>query len=223
MVEPSALADTATPPIFSPAPDVIVPVRSASACAVPGTKLVAVIAAAIAIRLAPVKLRALVMAFSLHGRGRVLTARSLVSWRQSHKVGGDGGDLTCVVGILEGGHARRSIGDHLADRLFPPARAVLGELGAIKAADQGRSGMAHAARLLVEAPAQLLLLVERMLVVLRQRALRPAGQQQEGDPGATLHLCHLSIRRRPLEQADISLSLFVVLSRRQWIRRRAWG
>src|ERR1043166_8514992 len=52
MRPPSALAETVTPPIFSPAADVIAPVRSASACAAPETPSTA----AIAIRLEPIRL-----------------------------------------------------------------------------------------------------------------------------------------------------------------------
>jgi hypothetical protein len=65
MVEPSAFADTVTPPIFSLDADVIVPASSASAEAALGIRLPkpAPKPAAIAITLAPAN-RAVFMAFS---------------------------------------------------------------------------------------------------------------------------------------------------------------
>src|SRR5262245_38721800 len=163
MVAPSALAETVTPPIFSPAVDVMVPARSASAQAA----LEARVPTAMAITLAPASCRAVFMAF-LRGRFVRKLSRAgggrhrerLVAHRQGPHIGRNGGDLVGAVGILEGWHARRAIGDDRADRLLAAAGAVLVELRPIEAGDQRRPGVADAAGGLVEPPAELLLLVE---------------------------------------------------------------
>src|ERR1043166_6285521 len=118
MRPPSALAETVTPPIFSPAADVIAPVRSASACAAPETPSTAAIAIRLEpirlepIRLEPIRLALLhVMAFS------VLVLQVLVTRLEGLEIGGDGGDLLCTVGVFEARHARRAVRDGLAHDL----------------------------------------------------------------------------------------------------------
>src|SRR5438094_4428790 len=113
MVAPSALAETVTPPIFSPAADVMVPARSASAQAA----LDARVATAMAIALAPANwvfmalLRCSVVWRSLSltrgGRHR----EGLVADRQGLHIGREGGDLVGTIGVLERRHARRAVGD----------------------------------------------------------------------------------------------------------------
>src|SRR3954447_8972166 len=102
MVEPSAFADTVTPPIFSPVADVIVPASTASAEAALGIPN----PAAIAITLAPAN-RAVFMAFSPSWFSRQCCQSSarrhregLVADRQGLHVRRNGCDLTGVVGVF---------------------------------------------------------------------------------------------------------------------------
>src|SRR5262252_6628411 len=120
MVEPSALAETVTPPTFSPAaatdPDRI----ASAACA--GTKAVVETSAARRpASVAPARL----MASSPDGPvglsvgvARILAlrrrSRRRRGWRRHGlEIGRDGGDLTLVEVIFEARHARRPVGDHL--------------------------------------------------------------------------------------------------------------
>src|SRR5215475_7617046 len=150
MVAPSALAETVTPPIFSPDADVMVPARSASAQAA----LAARVPTAMAITLVPASCRAVIIMAFLRGRSLrnslLLTCggrhrEGLVAHRQGLHIGRDGGNLVGVVGVLESRHARRAVGDDLADRLLAAAGTLLVELGPVEARDQGRPRMADAA------------------------------------------------------------------------------
>src|SRR5256885_16037757 len=113
MVCPSALADTLTPPIASPAADLIVPVsRTSAASAVTGTKA----SVRPARTLANVNQGALVMAFLPSGSARL--GRRLRR-RYGLEVGDDRVDLGALEGMLEAGHRGRAVP---ADPATPDAR-----------------------------------------------------------------------------------------------------
>src|SRR6266700_3172739 len=123
MVAPAALAETVTPPIFSPAADVTVPVsRASAASAALVAKIAALSAVASAIRLIPMRLRALAMAFLLvvFARRTLRPCRCRLRRRSRHglEISRDRGDLIGVVGIFEARHARRAVGDDVADHIL---------------------------------------------------------------------------------------------------------
>src|SRR5215470_16564096 len=101
MVAPSALAETVTPPIFSPDADVTAPARSASAQAAPEAR----VPTAMAIALAPANCRAVFMAFSPRSCCATLLLtgggghrEGLVAHRQGLHISRNGGDLVGAVG-----------------------------------------------------------------------------------------------------------------------------
>src|SRR5581483_11104336 len=104
--------------------------------------------------------------------------------RQSLQVRGDRGDLFRTVSIFKTGHARRSVADDLSHILLVAAGAVFGELRSEHAGDERRPRVAHAAGLLEEAPAELLLGIELLVMVLigRGERLRHARDKNESDP-----------------------------------------
>src|ERR1700733_12000752 len=120
MLEPAALAETVTPPIFSPAAEVTVPLSSASAADaaehMPGA--IALDASMMASRREAVRLRAFAMGslLILIIVLIVVVGRALRGGRGGHgggkrhdrQIGRDGGDLAGVVGGFEARHARRA-------------------------------------------------------------------------------------------------------------------
>src|ERR1041385_717366 len=118
MVEPSAFAETVTPPSLSPDGPAIAPDRIASAaCA--GTSIVVEASAAsrpasltparvmerLPVSLAVVLIR--VAAFALGRRRRLRRLR-----RHGLEIRRDGGDLRLAEMVFESRHARRAVGDH---------------------------------------------------------------------------------------------------------------
>src|SRR6266851_2138759 len=79
--------------------------------------------------------------------------------------------------VLEAGHARRAVGDHLAHHRFLPAERVLGQGGTELHRRELRLEMTDAARLHKERLAELLRLVERGLLGEERRGR--GGEQQE--------------------------------------------
>src|SRR5438552_11330661 len=93
---------------------------------------------ATAITLTPAKCRVVVIAFLPRWNLWLCPCRRghgerLVADRQRLDVGGDGSNLVGIVGVLEGRHARRAIGDDAANQLFASARRLLVELRSIHA------------------------------------------------------------------------------------------
>src|SRR5712691_7466523 len=122
MVAPSALAETVTPPILSPAADVMVPDRSASA------RTSAVDETSAATRVAsekPAHFMKRLPCMQLVGSARRRIWRHGRRSRNGLQVGRDGGDLRLVELMLEARHARRAVGDHLAHHRFLSAARVL--------------------------------------------------------------------------------------------------
>src|SRR6185295_15522145 len=113
MVVPSAFAETATPPIFSPAAELMVPDRMPSAAA--GS------AQDISNATRPVLPSSFFM-----GRLSLVSARGR---RRRHglEVGDDGGDLRRFELIFESRHARRAVADHLPHHVFASARRIPGQ------------------------------------------------------------------------------------------------
>src|SRR6185295_19692434 len=113
MVVPSAFAETATPPIFSPAAEVMVPDRMPSAAAGSAQDIS--------------NATRLVWPSSFFmGRLSLLSARACRRWH-GLEIGDDRGDLRRLELIFETRHARRAIADHLPHHVFAPARRIAGQ------------------------------------------------------------------------------------------------
>src|SRR6266852_5896594 len=174
MVAPSALAETVTPPILSPAADVMVPNRSASArtSAVDETS-----AATRPASVRPARFMKRLPCMRLIGSARRRIWRHGRRSRNGLQVGRDGGDLRLVEMVLEPGHARRAVGEHLAHHAFLPAERVLRQRRPELHRRELRLEMTDAARLHKERLAELLRLVERGLLG-EERRVR-GGEQHE--------------------------------------------
>src|ERR1700722_16810970 len=142
MVAPSALAETVTPPSFSPVADVIEPLSSASAaCAEIGTRAVAANpAAAIAASVKPFACRMSSSPFGVlirsardrRGRGR--------RWH-GFQIRNDGTDLGGLELKLEARHPRRPIADDLAHDVLLTVERVLRQDRTILSAGDLRLGV----------------------------------------------------------------------------------
>src|SRR5262249_57504990 len=119
MVVPSALAETVTPPSFSPDAEVTVPLsRWSAACAA----VARLIAATLAATSAGTPNRYAFMAFLL------VFVRSTGGGRRDRlEIGDDRVDLAALEIVLEAGHARRAVADDAADDVVVAAGGVLGE------------------------------------------------------------------------------------------------
>src|SRR5436190_10236084 len=110
MVEPSSLADTVTPPSFSPDAALIAPVNDWSAACASDVAANPVTTAA---TLVNSMLRTLVMGVLPLRNLVVRSARSGWRWHCPH-IRNDRVDFRILQIVLEGGHARRAVGDVLA-------------------------------------------------------------------------------------------------------------
>src|SRR5260370_21830042 len=131
MVAPSGLAETVTPPIFSPAADVMAPLRMASAAkagAKGGTRAVMRAAAMQADRVNRVVSS---FEFLLIGAWAAAGARRRGGGRRRRRhgleIGHDRVDLGRLEMNLEAGHARRAVGYHLAHHARVAALRVAGD------------------------------------------------------------------------------------------------
>src|ERR1700722_10051923 len=151
MVEPSFLADTCTPSSFWPEAEVIEPVSSWSAdaplAANPTTRpaTLANSLPRICVMMGISCLRLGVMA--LFGRWAACRAGRRGLDRHGADVGNNRLDLIRLQVVLEGGHARRAVGDELAHDIVVAAAGFLVERRAVGlGAERGRQ-MADPARL----------------------------------------------------------------------------
>src|SRR4029077_20811203 len=112
MVCPSALAETVTPPNFSPVEDAIAPLSSASAASTASGDASGIAASAIAIIATeePIGCRLAMSSPSARGIGG-----GLRRCRNGLEVGGDRDDLRLVELKLEPRHPRRAVADHVLD------------------------------------------------------------------------------------------------------------
>src|SRR3954468_173724 len=174
MVPPCGFADTMTPPIASPADDLMLPLRMASAAwAGAGAA-----SSATANTLIPRIKDVLRMASLLRcGRGNGL------------EIGDDGVDLRRLEMMLEARHARRAIADHLAHDIVLPAERLARQRRAVQRARQLRLGVTDPARLIEQPHAEKLLVVEPRVcgILLRQHRVWPHGQHRNDEPPRTLH------------------------------------
>src|SRR5262245_13381243 len=184
MVVPSALADTVTPPSFSPDAEVTVPLSSWSAACAGVARL---IAATLAATSAGTPNRYAFMAFLL------VFVRSirLASGGGGHRleIGDDRVDLAALEIVLEGGHARRAVADDAADDVVVAAGGVLGERRTEGPRVDLRRQVAHAAGLGEDPPAGRLRLVEGVVGggLLRRRGQRPRREREHQGRGAARH------------------------------------
>src|SRR3954454_9566483 len=120
MVCPAALAETVTPPSFSPVADTIAPLSSASAASAASDNASGMAASAIAIAATEDSIRGRLDMSSPSARG--IGGGRRRCWN-GLEVGGDGDDLRLIELKLESGHPRRAVADHvLADALLTAER-----------------------------------------------------------------------------------------------------
>src|SRR5215510_5266649 len=187
MVWPSALADTVTPPKTSPAADLTVPLSTTSAARAANADVMAMR------MVQPANAHSFLMALllvsalpRLGGRRRLRRLRR----RNGLDVGDDGVDLARLEMVAEARHARRAVGDHLAHHVGLAAERLLRQGGAIERAAALHAGVADAARLHDQPPAQGLRLIERLL--LSQGTVRRGGDSRrrngkQGEPCTARH------------------------------------
>src|SRR5215510_1541991 len=138
MVWPSALAETVTPPIFSPTVDVTVPFRMMSP------------ARAGAGRVVSNAMRAIVETCArVIGVSPGIFRSALFSGRQRLRIGGNCVDLSGGEMMLEARHAWRAVCDHLVLGQFGPVLSRESLNGRPELVREVRLGMADAAALLV--------------------------------------------------------------------------
>src|SRR5262249_31174016 len=143
MVLPSALAETVTPPIFSPTADVTMPLRMTSP------------AKAGAGRVVSNAMRAIVETCARVLRVSPWNFRSaLFSRRQRLQIGGNCVDLSRREMMLEAWHAWRAVCDHLAHEFSPAVERLARQHRSELAQHEVRLGMADAAALLVKPPSE---------------------------------------------------------------------
>src|SRR6185369_7993250 len=167
MVEPSSLADTVTPPSFSPLADVIAPLNSwSAACA----EKPVITRAALANRM----LRMLVMtSFSPLRWKRTRSARGWSGSGHCPDVRNDGVDLVVFQVMLEGRHARCAVDDVLAHDGVVAIGGGLVQGWAISSCIEGRGQVADAAGLRQELAAVTLRFVEVVAGLLSGSAAHP--------------------------------------------------
>src|SRR5262245_36776480 len=160
------------PPSFSPAAEVIVPLRMASAAFAPAARLIA--AAMMAISVASKTWCARVM--TLPPVGLIRSARrARRSGRGGYRfqVRNDRFDLGGLEMVFEARHAGGAVADDLPHHRLLSAGRILRQFGTVERARHLRFGVADAARLIEQPHAQKLLLVEGIAAcLLRRRALR---------------------------------------------------
>jgi hypothetical protein len=149
------LADTVTPPIFSPDEETTVPLRIASSARllVDGSTIAAIANPAVAMN------RQRVMTFL----PSLLVPRITLRWRQRLQIGDNGIYFVRPEIVFESGHPRRAVADDFADDLGTPPERFPRERRRVKAARQRRFGMADAAGLLEQAPAKPLSVAEAIV------------------------------------------------------------
>src|SRR5437660_12299068 len=111
MVPPTGLADTVTPPSFSPAAELIDPLRSGSSA------LAAVMKAIIAVSIVRKAMRLLFMMLSplmLHGSARGRRRSRCLRGGNRFQIGDDGLDVGGLEMVFEAGHSRRPVADDFA-------------------------------------------------------------------------------------------------------------
>src|SRR5215813_3832120 len=185
MLWPSALAETVTPPKTSPAADLTVPLSTTSAARAANADVMAMR------MVQPANAHSFLMALllvsalpRLGGRRRLRRLRL----RNGLDVGDDGVDLARLEMVAEARHARRAVGDHLAQNVGLAAERLLRQGRAIKRAAALHAGVADAARLHDQPPAQGLRLVEGLLghgAVRTGGGSRRSGKQ--GEPRVARH------------------------------------
>src|SRR6185436_846184 len=172
MVPPAGFADTMTPPIASPADDLMLPLRIASAAlSRTGTPRSATTNAPTA------RVNGVLRMASLLRCGR----------RDGFQVGDNGVNLRRLEMVLEARHARRAVADHLAHHSVLPAERLPRQRRPIQRARQLRLGVTKAARLIEQPHAEKLSVVERSIALLRRCRVRPHRQHDEDGPRETYH------------------------------------
>src|SRR5215470_16028310 len=183
MVEPSALAETVTPSILSPAADLIDPLSTTSAAFAEGAKT-AKAASARPMAVVAAKLLAIPLAIRLRIMAGLLIVVSSVRRigrcgcgrrgdRQGLDVGNDGVDLVGTEMILEARHVRRAAADEFTHDVFLSAQRHPGQQRA--KVPHGRDLHLHVtddAGLGEQVSPHDLLVVESLLGLLRRRARR---------------------------------------------------
>src|SRR5262249_34781062 len=179
MVWPSALAETVTPPIFSPTVDVTVPLRMMSP------------ARAGAGRVVSNAMRAIVETCArVIGVSPGIFRSALFSRRQRLQIGGNCVDLSRRKMMLEARHAWRAVCDHLAHEFGPAVERLARQHRSELAQHEVRLGMTDAAALLVKPPSEPLLVGQlTRIAALREYGWRGnAAKQKNG--GSARHPWH---------------------------------
>src|SRR5262249_6339327 len=180
-VPPTGFADTVTPPSFSPAAEVIVPLRMASPAFAPAARLITapMMAISVASRIPCARV------MTLPPVGLIRSARRACrSGRNGYgfQVRNDRFDWCGLDMIFEARHAGGAIADDLPHHRFLSARRILRQFGTVERARHLRLGVADAARLIEQPHAHKLLVVEGSAAcLLRRRALR--RQRERDHPG----------------------------------------
>src|SRR5882724_6110107 len=172
MVEPSSLADTVTPPSFSPVAEAIAPLNSwSAACA----EKPVITRAALANRM----LRMLVMtSFSpLRLEDGPVSARGWSGSGHCPDVRNDGVDLVVFQVMLEGRHARRAVDDVLTHDGVVAVGGGLVQRRTVGSGIEGRRQVADAAGLRQQLAAVTLHVVEIVACLLGGCAVRPKNNK----------------------------------------------
>src|SRR6476620_1786190 len=185
MVCPAALAETVTPPSFSPVADAIAPLSSASAAAAAAGNASGMAASAIAIAATEDSIGCRLAMSSPSARG---IGGGLRRCWNGLEVGGDRDDLRLVELKLEPRHPRRAVADHVLDDALLTAERFARERGTELYAGDLRLLVTDDAVIAEQPATQFLRLIEAVIGRgLRLRNLRPCGQQQYSEPPPASH------------------------------------